>query len=193
MATPRGPRKKDMVGLPPLPKDFVRAAVEQQSSPVSGSGPGITPDPVRLRLFPSSSSARVPGSKEIHGGRGAIQETPPRCPAQSSASAVIGQSPLGGSGNLFRVPGRPSTRSTDVAPSTPLTARWSSTRHSQPPAGQIKWSMVTETPPKNTNFDGTDSAGTPVKRPMAESTVPATPERSIYEQLGWDDDDELAL
>lgn len=193
MATPKGPRKKDMVGLPPLPKDFVRAAAEQQSSPTSGGDAGIVPGSAdRPRSFPASGG-RIPGSDANQGGKGAVQETPPRRPPQSSASAVLEQSPLGGSRSLFRVPNRPAPRSTDVAPTTPLSARRTSMPPSRPPAGQTKWSMVTETPPKNTNSGGAGSPETAAKRPMAESTVSATPEGSIYEQLGWDDEDELAL
>jgi DNA replication regulator SLD3 len=187
MATPKGPRKKDVGELPPLPKDFVRAAADQSTSPSrSGGSTGFVPgSAVRPRSFPAFP---VPDSDANHGDNGAIQETPSRHPAQQVPAGVVEQSPLGVSGNLFRVPSRPAPRSTDVAPSTPVSARRATMSHFKP--GPAKSSMVMETPPKNPRPDtaGSGPVSTPAKRPVPES-VPVTPEKSIYEQLRWDDDE----
>lgn len=166
-----------MVGLAPLPKDFVRAA--EQESP--GGDDGIVPgSAVRPRSFPGPSSA-VRGSSTNQGDGGVgVQETPARRPAQQISSGLVGQSPVGG-GNLFRVPSRPAPRPTDVTPSTPV--RSTTISHIQP---QTKSSAVMETPPKQPPV-----SDSPSKHPAP--AVPDTPEKSIYEQLGWDDDDELAL
>lgn len=184
MATPKGPRKKDVGELPPLPKDFVGAAADECTSPSRSAGivPGSAVRPRSFSAFP------VPGSDANHGDNGAVQETPSRNPPQQVPAGVVEQSPLGGSGNLFRVPSRPAPRSTDVAPSTPVSARRATMSHFKP--GPAKSSMVMETPPKNPRPDtaGSGPVSTPAKRPVPES-VPVTPEKSIYEQLGWDDDE----
>ena len=63
----------------------------------------------------------------------------------------------------------------------------------------VKETPVKETPVKGTPVKGTpvktraEPMGTPVKKRVSgmgtSSIVPMTPEKSIYEQLGWDDDD----
>ena len=58
----------------------------------------------------------------------------------------------------------------------------------------VKGDVVQVTPVKN-NAGATATAKPSAvqKTSAAASTVPVTPEKSIYEQLGWNDDDELAL
>lgn len=105
-----------------------------------------------------------------------------------------------------------------MTPSTPISSRRIPV--AQP---QFKSSMITETPPKKQQQQEeatapipvpTTSAAapptvlstpvkegsiqeTPVKKnllaPGNSSTVPVTPEKSIYEQLGWNDDEDLGF
>lgn len=193
MATPKGHRKKD-VGLPP-PKSFVRTSIGQNnSSPFGGGDPQFVPaSAIRPRSFPVSIS-RVPDSDINQGDIGTIQETPSK-PPPPSRSAIDESSPAF-KGNQFRVPSRPAPRSTDVAaPSTPVSSRRINLSHFQ--QGQTKSSMVMETPPKqNPNpRPGSPAAvmATPDKptnlQVPSSSKTPVTPEKSIYEQLGWDDDE----
>ncbi|RJE17633.1 hypothetical protein PHISCL_10029 [Aspergillus sclerotialis] len=202
MATPKGHRKKD-VGLPP-PKSFVRTSTSQDNSSPFGAGdPQFVPaSAIRPRSFPVPSNSRVPDSDTNQGDIGTIQETPSKHPPQPSRSAIDQSSPAF-KGNQFRVPSRPAPRSTDVAaPSTPVSSRRINLSHLQ--QGQTKSSMVMETPPKqNPKPPGLGSGSpaavmaTPDKSTAnlhvpSSSKAPVTPEKSIYEQLGWDDDDELA-
>ena len=250
MATPKGSRKKDATALdlppPPLPTSMMRRFSRNPNRSPS-------PDEVPASAVRPSSFSGV--SNMNHGGdSGAIQETPTRRPPKSfEKSARRSPPPSYPSGNLFRVPSRPSMQSTttDIAPSTPVSRR-SAPRPNNPieQIPQPNSSMITETPPRKqpseiptttsipsmTNHDDTSALpslvpqqlpespratilDTPVKGDVvqvtpvknnagatatakpsavqktsaAASTVPVTPEKSIYEQLGWNDDDELAL
>ena len=251
MATPKGSRKKDATALdlppPHLPTNMMRRL---SRNPNRSSSPDEVPVSA---VRPSSFSGASSGMSMNHGGDGAIQETPTRRPPKSfEKSARQSPPPSYPSGNLFRVPSRPSMQpTTDIAPSTPVSRRPAPRPNN--PIEQIPQptsSMITETPPRKqqseistttnipfmTNHDNATSAvppsslphpespratilDTPVKgdfvqvtpvknnagaataKPSAvektsaaASTVPVTPEKSIYEQLGWnDDDDELAL
>ena len=200
MATPKGHRKKD-VGLPP-PRSFVRTSASQNNSSPFGGEPQFVPgSAVRPRSFPAPSISRVPDSDINQGEVGTIQETPSKRPPQPSRSTVDQSSPAV-KGTPFRVPSRPAPRSTDVAPSTPVSSRRANLSHLQ--SGQTKSSMIMQTPPKQSPkpprlVPGSPAAvmATPDKtianfRVPVSSKVPVTPEKSIYEQLGWDDDDELA-
>lgn len=185
MATPKGSRKKDMVvGLPP-PKNLVRTASSHDSP--EDNAQYVPASAIRPRSFPAPPS-RIPGSDTNQDG--AVQETPFRRP---QLAASVDQSAIA-SGNLFRVPDRPRS---DIAPSTPVSSRRINAQHSQSrPA--VNTSTVMETPPKQTQPQPPKPpdavAGSPAMRtPVRVDPTPVTPEKSIYEQLGWDDDDELAL
>ncbi|KAF7131334.1 hypothetical protein CNMCM5793_004448 [Aspergillus hiratsukae] len=193
MATPKGNRQKDAVtGLPPPFKNIVRSSASKIVSSPFASEPQVVP---ASTLRPSFSNTSASGSRA--GDMGAIQETPSRRPALSlgDASPIVAKS-------LFRVPRRPIPRSTDVAPSTPIAPG------SVDQVIGVKSSMVMETPPRpvpivQESRPGASPAAvltTPVKSittPVKSSNrlavpvvsaVPVTPEKSIYEQLGWDDD-----
>jgi DNA replication regulator SLD3 len=187
MATPKGNRQKDAVtGLPPPFKNIVRSSASKIVSSPFASEPQVVP---ASTLRPSFSNTSTSGGRV--GDMGAIQETPSRRPAQSlDASPSVAK-------NLFRVPRRPIPRSTDVAPSTPIAPR------SDDHVIGIKSSMVMETPPRPVPIVQ-ESMFAPLASPAAVlttpvkssarlavpvfSAVPVTPEKSIYEQLGWDDD-----
>ncbi|XHF97319.1 hypothetical protein AWENTII_000911 [Aspergillus wentii] len=240
MATPKGSRKKDVVGLglPPVPKSLMRESRRSgvASSPF-GSDAVIPGSAVRA----GSNSKRISASDNTHEGEGeGIQETPSRRPPKPLGSIFDddgGATPDAGSGfsgNLFRVPNRPArltatttttaATTSEVAPSTPVASRRVETTNRQlssKPVETIKSSMVMETPPKQgtgagpTSVPGVQSMappsspvvlGTPVKKSSSEkpsggamltsSAIPVTPEKSgksIYEQLGWDDEDELGM
>ncbi|KAK9654548.1 hypothetical protein V6Z96_002754 [Aspergillus fumigatus] len=200
MATPKGSRKKDAVmGLAPPFKNIVRSSPSKSGSSPFASEPQVVPaSTLRPRFISNtlaSESMAAPGS--VLGDMGAIQETPSRRPAQSLGlmdTATDDKSP-GVAKNLFRVPRRPIPKSADVAPSTPIAPR------SADQAIGLKSSTVSETPPKpdtavRESIPGASPAAvltTPVKSSArltvpVVSAVPVTPEKSIYEQLGWDDD-----
>ncbi|KAL4893973.1 DNA replication regulator SLD3-domain-containing protein [Aspergillus ambiguus] len=205
-ATPRGSRKKDVMtaGLPPVPTSLSRPFTQPRGSFFGGDG---SPQMV----VPGSASVFDTPRRDV----GAIQETPTRRPARPLDSFddddVGGASASFPSGNLFRVPRRPAPpRATDAtavpapAPSTPVSSRHVDAFSQPLPRG--KSSMVVETPPRQapapTSVPGPTSTAVldtpPVKKmpalrvPEEGATVPATPEKSIYAQLGWDND-ELAL
>lgn len=205
MATPKGPRKKDMVvGMPPLPTGFVRTSTGQSdSSPFNGSTV-VPSSTARPKSLPAPSTSRIPGSETNQSDTGAIQETPCRRPSQLFPSTTDQSPGLQGKLDAFRIPSRPVPRSTDMAPSTPVSSRRVNFTPLQP-IGQSKSTMVMETPPKQNPRPSTHVP--PPDSPAAVSTpanpktqpgscsfkVPVTPEKSIYAQLGWDDDDELAM
>ncbi|RHZ65544.1 hypothetical protein CDV55_100552 [Aspergillus turcosus] len=187
MATPKGNRQKDAVtGLPPPFKNIVRSSASKIVSSPFASEPQVVPASTLRPSFISTTSA----SESRAGDMGAVQETPSRRPAQS-----LGDASPGVAKNLFRVPRRPIPRSTDVAPSTPIAPR------SVDQVIGVKSSMVMETPPRPVPIVQESKPGaspaavltTPVKSSTrlavpVVSAVPVTPEKSIYEQLGWDDD-----
>lgn len=212
-ATPKGSRKKDaVIGMPPLPRSLTRSSTQPKGSSAALFGGDGSP-----RRISSSSALRshsfsgTPMSKNP----GIIQETPARRPAQPLGSyddtvTSIGESPTI-SKNLFRVPPRPAPRPTTtdmLAPSTPVSSRHVDAyqRHATSnPAEAPKSSIIMETPPKQGPtvpvMQETPPVGTifntPVKGSSTKLSVPAatgppmTPEKSIYEQLGWDDEMDL--
>lgn len=209
MATPKGPRKKDMVvGMPPLPKGFVRTSAGQNDSSPFGGTAVVPSSAVRRKSVPARSTSGIPGSDANQGDIGGIQETPCRRPPQPFSSTTDQSPGLQGKANAFRIPSRPVPRSTDMAPSTPVSSRRVNFTPLQP-IGQSKSSMIMETPPKQIQnpkppahapptFDSpvvSTAAKNPINQPVPDSfsKVPVTPEKSIYAQLGWDDDDELAM
>ncbi|KAL4916249.1 DNA replication regulator SLD3-domain-containing protein [Aspergillus aurantiobrunneus] len=121
MATPSKVRKRDaVVGLPPLPKSVARSkskATTASSSSPHNAEPQIIPGST---IRPTSFSG-APFSADT-----AVQETPSRRPPQpptsskSTAEPSIAESPIPGTGNLFRVPRRPAPRPTETNPLTPV-------------------------------------------------------------------------
>jgi hypothetical protein len=213
-ATPKGSRKRDaIIGLPPLPRSMsLHSSTKPKDSTFFG-GDGSPQMVIPGSTMRPKSFSGDPSSRDDN----AIQETPSRRPAQQfrsfdgSGTAGMAEPPLS-SGNLFRVPRRPAPRSTEMAPSTPVASRHTNAYQSNVAAEPIS-SLVMETPPKQSltvpiiQADGPETAadtpvkilGTPVKSaarlgvPATTTTVPVTPEKSIYAHLGWDDDDDLGL
>ncbi|KAI9371413.1 DNA replication regulator SLD3-domain-containing protein [Aspergillus egyptiacus] len=223
MATPSKSRKRDpVVGLPPLPKSVARSTKEKPASFTSpfSSEPQVIPASV---VRPSSFSATTSTAAT------AVQETPCRRPPQpvslfnDTAEPTIAESPIPGSGNIFRVPRRPAPRPTDPNPLTPIRSQpgrlaaagdsdvdmpldiTPQARLAPPPPPLFALpnkpapsthssSMVFETPPKPPPVPISDSRKPSVAEPAKPAAVvPVTPEKSIYASLGWDDDDDLAL
>ena len=150
MATPRGNRRKDIVGMPPLPRSLAPSRsfageMEDRSlaeSPVmipssssirrtiSFSGPDSNPFSSRR---PTNSSPKK--RKEPSTDLGSIQETPSRSSKlffdeKRSTDASSDRRPSSSKGRgLFRVPNLPAPRSTTdpttepMAPSTPVSTR----------------------------------------------------------------------
>ena len=243
-ATPSKNRKRDVhtdTNVPPAaPRTLARRPTRVPKTTGPSSSPFDTdPDPDAV-VVPGSAprsntyALSIP-SISVSDPANTIQETPLRRKT-AQPSSQIEQSPSfsgTGGGNLFRVPPRPATRSTDVvAPSTPVSSRYvdrslqmglgagtASNRMAAvletPPrvaaepisvpgrdvlvGTPVKETPVKETPVKETPVKGTpvktraEPMGTPVKKRVSgmgtASIVPMTPEKSIYEQLGWDDDD----
>ncbi|PLN81477.1 DNA replication regulator SLD3-domain-containing protein [Aspergillus taichungensis] len=251
-ATPSKNRKRDANPdtntLPAAPRSLARRPSRAPKTTAPSTSPFDHTDPDAV-VIPGSAprsntyTLSMP-SISVSDAANTIQETPLRRKAAQPFSQVE-QSPGfsgTGTGNLFRVPPRPATRSADVAPSTPVSSRYVD-RSFQMGLGTA---AVLETPPRVAapisvfGGDGRDLMGTPVKetpvktraepmgtpvketpvktraepmgtpvketpvktRPepmgtpvkksvsgMGTSIVPMTPEKSIYEQLGWDDDD----
>lgn len=254
MATPKGSRKKDVTssfGLPPppLPRSISGPSISHRMNVASSSPPDLGNTDAQVVPNSAVRPGLFSGPRENHGDMGAIQETPTRRPARSVEPSVKNTGRTNyPSGNLFRVPSRPSDM---VTPSKPVSSRRTSAAMPVPTSNpveqvQVKSSIITEMPPKKqpeiapisaVAMDSASSAyslpplpsqpppespqvgilstpvkenaaqGTPVKKVTAglggvplstasaagPTAVPMTPEKSIYEQLGWSDDDELGL
>ncbi|ODM21946.1 hypothetical protein SI65_02790 [Aspergillus cristatus] len=213
MATPKGNRKRDAtfdLPPPPLPINMVR------SFPGHSNERSPPPDESDAQMVPGSTVR--PNSFSTASGRdmGAIQETPTRRPTKPFESPCFSKSKSTTytSNTLFRVPNRPSsTQPTEMAPSTPVSSRripiaqpqFNSSITETPPRIQQQTTVPIPTPTIAEPAAAPPSAvlSTPVKKgsvqetpvkknslaPGDSSTVPVTPEKSIYEQLGWNEED----
>ncbi|KAH8425908.1 uncharacterized protein LDX57_003649 [Aspergillus melleus] len=216
-----GRKKDAVIGMPPLPRSLTRSSTQPKGSSAALFGGDGSPrrmsssSALRPNSFSGTPMSKTPGMvQETPTRRPAVQ------PLGSYDDGVtsIGESPSI-SKTLFRVPPRPATaappRSTTtdmLAPSTPVSARHvdayrdhhptSTSMPSEPP----KSSMVMETPPRQgpsgPSIQETPPAAkifsTPVKGSSSSklqvpttTAPPVTPEKSIYEQLGWDDEMDL--
>ncbi|KAL2003937.1 hypothetical protein VTN02DRAFT_1456 [Thermoascus thermophilus] len=224
MATPKGSRKKEVsVGLPALSRGPVRSSVRKEGTPPSESDVSMVPaSAVRPNYHPTEASVSE-SPLNVNIGRRDVNpfhETPTKSsskPPNSLVSMIKEGSGLRRDSNrgndLFKVPylPPPPRSAADFAPSTPV--RRSTQPNRSTPSDNMP-SMVQETPPRFgpglTAPTGKEAPvvsspprvfDTPVKggtgpsstaAPTAASSMSA--EKSIYEQLGWnDDDDELAL
>ncbi|KAJ5767101.1 uncharacterized protein N7511_004717 [Penicillium nucicola] len=243
MATPRGNRRKEMVGLPPLPRSLApsRSFAGVENSPL-GESPLMVPSSSRRAISFSGADSDPFNPHDGLNGRGprssqpdgAVHETPTR-PSSTifQSKSGLGDSitacrPSSSSGKgLFRVPHLPAPRSINesMVPGTPVHSRHktiSTSTETMSSSQQLSWSLtnarssaIMETPPKKRALQETPTTpsilfpkspdamvvdpprahsppavmGTPVKGPAA---VPVTPDKSqsksIYEQLGWDDE-----
>ncbi|KAJ9389641.1 hypothetical protein DTO063F5_2134 [Paecilomyces variotii] len=218
MATPRGSRKKDMTSGLPQPKSFVRSSVKHnQSSPFSSNVSVVPGSAVRPSHAPKAPESSMPTPNVRQKDDDAIQETPSRGMSKLSNPLVAmvkegseSQPSSKYSGNLFKVPTLPPPRSVmDAEPTTPLPSRQSNARtlFEELPFGGTP-SAIQETPPRQgarehpVLEDVAPSSPAPVldtpvksgpRRPVVNPpNIPVTPDKSIYAQLGWDDD-ELAF
>ncbi|KAI9038768.1 uncharacterized protein KD926_010503 [Aspergillus affinis] len=214
-------KKDAVIGMPPLPRSLTRSSTQPKGSSAALFGGDGSPrrmsssSALRPNSFSGTPMSKNPGIvQETPSRRPAVQ------PLGSYDDAVtsIGESPSI-SKTLFRVPPRPATavprsQTTDMlAPSTPVSSRHvdayrdhhptSASMPTEPP----KSSMVMETPPRQgpsgPSIQETPPAAkifsTPVKGSGSSSKLraptttgpPVTPQKSIYEQLGWDDEMDL--
>ncbi|KAL4809597.1 DNA replication regulator SLD3-domain-containing protein [Aspergillus unguis] len=165
MATPSKVRKRDAVGLP-LSKSVARSkskATHVSSSPFNAEPqvvPGSTIKPNSFNNTPFATDA-------------AVHETPSRRASRplslpKTTELSVAESPLPGSGNLFRVPRRPAPRPAETNPLTPIRSQHADAaevttplddrQRLPPPPPPVfalpskitpsKSSMVFETPPK---------------------------------------------
>ncbi|OQD90001.1 hypothetical protein PENANT_c002G02339 [Penicillium antarcticum] len=243
MATPRGNRRKEVVGLPSLPRSLApsRSFAGVENSPL-GESPLMVPSSSRRAISFSGADSDPFNTHDGPNGRsprssqpdGAVQETPTRPSSKIfSSTSGLGDSmasrrPSSSTGKgLFRVPNLPAPRSTtqSMVPGTPVHSRhktvsastenMSSSQQLSQSLSNAQFSAIMETPPKKRALQETPTTpsmpfptsldamvvdsprahsppavmGTPVKGPVA---VPVTPDKSqsksIYEQLGWDDE-----
>lgn len=240
MATPRGNRKRDVIGLPPLPRSLAPSrsfAGEMEDHSLAESPVMIPSSGRRAASFSGPDSdpfkSRRPEGSGLNKRKAptTAQETPTRPSSRLFFDANKPSSSTSKGAGLFRVPQLPESRSStkptgdhSMVPSTPVSSRrkdifTSSPETAKPPSmptSGMHSSMIMETPPKlkrsfeelsaprsvpvfnsatTTNIQTRVPSspailGTPVK---AAPEVPVTPDKSqsksIYEQLGWDDDD----
>lgn len=219
MATPKGSRKRDAIfdlPPPPLPINMVRSfpghLIERSPPPDESDAQMVPGSTVRPSSFSGASRRDM----------GAIQETPTRRPTKPFESPCLSKSKSTTytSNTLFRVPNRPSsTQPTEMAPSTPVSSRripiaqpqFNSSITETPPRKQQQTAAPVPDPtsaaPEPAAAPPTAVLSTPVKKgnvqetpvkknflaPGNSSTVPVTPEKSIYEHLGWNDEDDLGF
>jgi len=149
MATPRGNRRKEIVGMPPLPRSLAssRSFAGEMEDRSLAESPIVIPSSSSIRRTISFSgpdsnpfSSRHPANsspkkrKEPPTDAGSIQETPSRSSKlffdeKRSTDAMSSRRPSSSKGGLFRVPNLPALRSTTdfttepMAPSTPVSSR----------------------------------------------------------------------
>jgi hypothetical protein len=209
MATPKASRKRDVNNSATALLAPPRGLSRRSGGKDLGTSPALGSD---VSLIPQSSAVRSTVSRSVDRREvNAIDETPSRGTAKLS-------DPLGSMGDmtpnttqysrtLFKVPTLPPAPTTTPAVaiqsiddqdheiSTPVPMRKSTNMiynnsndaiHETPPrSGRLPAPMMIPSSPALVD--------TPVKRAVARrEIVQSTPEKSIYEQLGWDDDD-LAL
>jgi DNA replication regulator SLD3 len=192
MATPKGSRKKDVsVELPAPPRGLARASSGPQvdTSPALGSDISMVPGSA---LRPSVPGPNVGSRDELN----SIHETPSRGLSRLSDPLEMmikeaTDTPRNSecSRALFKVPNLPVPRSVDGYGTSSITV---SSRLFSGSRNKDTIPSVQETPPRSVPAMLPSSPGpldTPVK---GGNRAPMTPGKSIYEQLGWDDD-ELAL
>lgn len=213
MATPKASRKRDVntnsaTLLPPL-----RGLSRRSGGKDLGTSPALGSD---VSLVPQSSAVRSTVSKSVARREvNAIDETPSRGTSKLS-------DPLGSMGDmaietpnttqysrtLFKVPTLPPAPTTAAAATQSLDDQDHEISTPVPMRRSINMinnnnDAIHETPPRSGRLLQPATAmmipsspalvDTPVKRAVARrEIVQHTPEKSIYEQLGWDDDD-LAL
>jgi DNA replication regulator SLD3 len=216
MATPRGSRKKDMSAADhsiPQPRQFLSrplAGKIQSSTNVDG---GTSPElESEISLVPGSTIR--PNVMSVASKRkfsNSIAETPSR---KRSDALDSGQSTrvsttmsIPCSRALFKVPTLPSIpRSIDDQPETSTTStsrdecdmdRTASTINETPPAkGKTQSFFFSRQLSASKSVASSPPAPvieTPIKMGAQAQAVQSTPVKSIYQQLGWDDDDEMAL
>jgi DNA replication regulator SLD3 len=195
MATPKGSRKKDISVALPQPRGLARPSMRRaDTSPALGSDLSIVPASSTVRPSVSSSAGE---RREVN----SIHETPSRGlskitdPLQSMIEEAA-DTPQNAecSRTLFKIPTLPAPRSNDEQQhiSTPVRSHlFSSSRTTELPDAGMQ-----ETPPRSssTNLLAIPSSpfpvlDTPVKGGQKRVHTITTPEKSIYDQLGWDDDD----
>lgn len=149
MATPRGNRKKDIIGMPPLPRSLVpsRSFAGEMEDRSLGESPVMIPSSSSVRRTisfsgpdsnpfsshrPTNSSPRK--RKEPPIDLGSIHETPTRSSklffdeGRRSEASIDGRPSSSKGRGLFRVPNLPAPRSSNdptelMAPSTPVSSR----------------------------------------------------------------------
>lgn len=222
MATPSKIRKRDaVVGLPPLPKNAARS--KSSKAPTASSSSPFNSEPRVIPAFTTRPTSTPRFTADV-----VVQETPSRRPPQplglskDPEEPSVAESPIPGSGNLFRVPPRPGPRPVETNPLTPVRSQYVGAtdvdmsldahqpRLPPPPpplfalpskiTSSAQSSMVFETPPRSKPASVPTAAG---RRPSGSGpspgfrkpavVVPVTPEKSIYSTLGWDDDDDDEL
>ncbi|KAL3449517.1 DNA replication regulator SLD3-domain-containing protein [Aspergillus insuetus] len=122
MATPSKTRKRDAgLGLP-LQKNVVRSKAKPASASFS------SPFNAEPQVIPGSIIRPTSFSGETFTADVAVQETPSRRPPQplpsfndsAERNVTVAESPIPGTGNLFRVPRRPAPRPAETEPLTPV-------------------------------------------------------------------------
>lgn len=214
MATPKASRKRDVNNATLLPPPRGLSSSRRSGVKDLGTSPALGSD---VSLVPQSSAVRSTISRSVARREvNAIDETPSR--GTSKLSDPLGDMAIETpnttqySRTLFKVPTlppAPTTAATTAATtqpvydqdhdiSTPVPKRKSMIYNNDDL--RIPDAAIHETPPRSAMIPFSSPVGaplvddTPVKRGVArrEMIVQRTPEKSIYEQLGWDDDD-LAL
>ncbi|KAL4783005.1 DNA replication regulator SLD3-domain-containing protein [Aspergillus varians] len=222
MATPSKVRKRDAaVGLPPLSKSMARSK-SKAASAASSSSP-FNPEP---QVIPSSTIRPSSFSGATFTADVAVQETPSRRPPQplglskDPAEPNVAESPIPGTGNLFRVPRRPAPQPSETNPLTPVRPQHADaadidmsldtnqTRLPPPPPplfalpnritpSKTQSPMIFETPPKPKpgpvpvmGSRRLSGSGSSSGTSRPAPVVPVTPEKSIYSALGWEDGDD---
>ncbi|KAF9889217.1 hypothetical protein FE257_007530 [Aspergillus nanangensis] len=213
-ATPRGSRKKDAsAGLPPISRSLSRSFTQPTGSVFDSSPQMVVPG--------SASFSGTPGTRDV-GAIQETPTRRPAKPLGSfnDIGSDLGVKSSGNLFRVPRRPAPRPTEI--AAPSTPISSRHVDSFSQPLPMMKLfeansTSSMVVETPPRLATTavpvmqpSSVPAAlrgpppkmaimGTPpVKRvaalgvPNEPAAVPVTPDKSIYEQLGWDDD-ELAL
>ncbi|KAK2812304.1 hypothetical protein FQN49_008381 [Arthroderma sp. PD_2] len=221
MATPKGPRTKDcgFADLPSLPSTWKRSRSAMAARPVPGADTQVVPS---SSLRPANSNLLSGSQSVLNSSRRSdlVHETPSKPsvngvkrgftsnPVDSDTEPAFPQADI--SPTLFRKSNPQSLNSSSIKFGLNTTASTTEIGETPPRPRQI---MFTSGPTASKRVEFVQPS-TPAKRSGQQSiilttplrgqsgdsanrTIDETPERSVYDRLGWndndDDDDELAF
>ncbi|OKL60101.1 hypothetical protein UA08_04494 [Talaromyces atroroseus] len=212
MATPRGSRRKDMSGDHSFQssRHFTARPLAGRTESTTNVEGGASPEmESEIALVPGSAIRPNVLSSTVSSKRkfDSIAETPSRGGHKRSGQNISTTTSIPCSRALFKVPTLPSiprsneehepesagaTSAAREEVNIMMVGEMTTVTQTPPAKGKTPPSLFFSRQPSATNTVASSSPAPAFETPV-KTGVQSTPVKSIYEQLGWDDDDELAL